>query len=237
MFVNVLFFASYRDLTGTRQVKVELDENVRVLDLKSELVIQFPELQDSINSALISIDKEFAFDEDIITETTEVAVFPPVSGGHADEMKIFLAIDEDRIDLNHCLEMITTEETGAACIFTGIVRANTTRGEPHQTEYLEYEAYKQMAEIKLKQVADELKNNWPMVERIVIVQRIGHLKPGEPTVVVACSAAHRDTGVFQAAKFGIDRLKEIVPVWKKEVGPHGERWIEGEYRPNINDKS
>ncbi len=70
-----------------------------------------------------------------------------------------------------------------------------------------------------------------MVQGIVIIQRIGHLEAGTPTVAIACSAGHRDTGVFEAARYGIDRLKQIVPVWKKEVGPEGEEWIEGEYFP------
>jgi MoaE-MoaD fusion protein len=73
------------------------------------------------------------------------------------------------------------------------------------------------------------------VQGIVIVQRIGRLDAGTPTVLIACSASHRDTGVFEAARYGIDRLKEIVPVWKKEIGPHGEEWIEGHYRPERGD--
>jgi molybdopterin synthase catalytic subunit len=68
-----------------------------------------------------------------------------------------------------------------------------------------------------------------------MVQRIGRLEAGTPTVMIACSAAHRDTGVFEAARYGIDRLKEIVPIWKKEVGPHGEEWVEGGYIPTRND--
>jgi molybdopterin synthase catalytic subunit len=74
------------------------------------------------------------------------------------------------------------------------------------------------------------------VEGIAIVQRIGRLDPGTPTVLIACSAAHRDTGVFEAARYGIDRLKEIVPIWKKEVGPGGEEWVEGKYTPKAEDK-
>ena len=108
--------------------------------------------------------------------------------------------------------------------------------EPHQTTYLEYEAYIPMAETKMKQVADEIRERWPSVEGIAIVQRIGRLDPGTPTVLIACSAAHRDTGVFEAARYGIDRLKEIVPVWKKEVGPNGQEWIEGGYRPSVADQ-
>ena len=88
-----------------------------------------------------------------------------------------------------------------------------------------------MAEGKLKQVADEIRDRWPAIEGIAIIQRIGHLDAGTPTVAIACSAGHRNSGVFEAARYGIDRLKQIVPVWKKEVGPDGEVWIEGEYIP------
>jgi molybdopterin synthase catalytic subunit len=115
------------------------------------------------------------------------------------------------------------------------VRGVTTRGQVHKTLYLEYEAYKPMAEAKMRQVAEEIRSRWPSVEGIAIVQRIGRLDAGTPTVLIACTAPHRDTGVFEAARYGIDRLKEIVPVWKKEVGLQGEEWVEGEYIPGRND--
>jgi molybdopterin synthase catalytic subunit len=116
-----------------------------------------------------------------------------------------------------------------------MVRGITYRGEGHETLFLEYEAYKPMAEAKMKQVADEIRQRWPSVEGISIVQRIGHLSPGTPTVLIACTSAHRDTGVFEAARYGIDRLKEIVPVWKKEVSPDGQSWVEGDYIPTEQD--
>ena len=141
------------------------------------------------------------------------------------------SITEDEIDLNDLLAKITLSSTGAAAIFTGMVRGETRRGESHDTEYLEYEAYIPMAEAKMKQVADEIRLKWPVIEGIAIVQRIGKLYPKTPTVLIACTAAHRDTGVFEAARYGIDRLKEIVPIWKKEVSPEGEFWVEGEYFP------
>jgi len=141
------------------------------------------------------------------------------------------SITEAEIDLNDLLARITLSSTGAAAIFTGMVRAETRRGESHDTEYLEYEAYIPMAEAKMKQVADEIRLKWPVIEGIAIVQRIGKLYPKTPTVLIACTAAHRDTGVFEAARYGIDRLKEIVPIWKKEVSPGGEFWVEGEYFP------
>jgi molybdopterin synthase catalytic subunit len=139
-----------------------------------------------------------------------------------------LLVTEEVLDQDALLARITLPTTGAAATFTGVVRAATARGQTHQTEYLEYEAYQPMAEEKMLQVAEEIRQRWPAVEGIAIVQRIGRLFPGTPTTLIACTAAHRDTGVFEAARYGIDRLKEIVPIWKKEVSPDGEYWVEGE---------
>jgi len=119
----------------------------------------------------------------------------------------------------------------------GVTQRERDRLGPHETMRLEYEAYVPMAEAKMKQVAEEIRAQWPSVEGIAIVQRIGPLEPGTPTVLIACSAAHRDTGVFEAARYGIDRLKEIVPVWKKEIGPNGEVWVEGHYTPTVGDRN
>ena len=141
------------------------------------------------------------------------------------------SITEDDIDLNELLAQITLPSTGAAAIFTGMVRGVTARGETRDTDYLEYEAYVPMAEAKMKQVGEEIRARWDSIEGIAIVQRIGRLYPQTPTVLIACTAAHRDTGVFDAARYGIDRLKEIVPVWKKEVSPDGQFWVEGGYVP------
>jgi molybdopterin synthase catalytic subunit len=149
----------------------------------------------------------------------------------------FFEITAAELDLDSLLAKITLPTTGAACLFTGVVRAVTRRDDPHETLYLNYEAYKPMAEAKMRQVVDEIRQRWPSIEGIAIVQRIGQLDPGTPTVLIACTAAHRDTGVFEAARYGIDRLKEIVPVWKKEVGPGGETWVEGDYIPGEEDKS
>lgn len=140
-------------------------------------------------------------------------------------------ITESEIDLNDLLAQITLTSTGAAAIFTGMVRGETKRDDPHETIYLEYEAYVPMAEAKMEQVADEIRRKWPTVEGVAIVQRVGKLYPKTPTVLIACTAPHRDTGVFEAARYGIDRLKEIVPVWKREVSPDGEEWVEGDYIP------
>ena len=151
------------------------------------------------------------------------------------EFPTIFSVTESELDLNDLLAQITQTSTGAAAIFTGMVRGQTSRGAAHETEYLEYEAYVPMAEAKMKQVADEIRERWPSVEGIAIVQRIGKLYPKTPTILIGCTAAHRDTGVFEAARYGIDRLKEIVPIWKKEISPNGESWVEGEYIPKAGE--
>lgn len=183
---------------------------------------------------LVAINKEYAFDGEQIPANAEIALFPPVSGGSG-KTTIF-SITEDELDLNAILAQITLPSTGAACFFSGMVRGVTERDEAHTTQHLVYEAYVPMAEAKMKQVAAEIRQRWPDVEGIAVVQRIGKLMPGTPTVLIACSAAHRDTGVFEAARYGIDRLKEIVPIWKKEVSAQGEIWVEGKYIPGPQDK-
>ena len=147
------------------------------------------------------------------------------------ENPTIISITKDAIDLNELLTRLTFPSTGASVVFTGVVRGLTTRGIAHETNHLEYEAYHPMAEAKMRQIATEIRQRWPAVEGVAIIQRIGRLKAGVPTTSIACTAAHRDTGVFDAARYGIDRLKEIVPVWKKEVGPGGEEWVEGDYHP------
>lgn len=233
--LKVMFFATLRDRTGVKETSIDLKEGGKVKDLKAQLLDQYPPLESSLDSALVSVNREYAFDDDVIPEGAEVALFPPVSGGLQEDFPMVFAITDEELNLNDLVAGITLPSTGAACIFTGVVRGVTKRGDGHETDYLEYEAYKPMAEAKMRQVAEEIQERWPSVEGIAIVQRIGHLEPGTPTVLIACTAGHRDTGVFEAARYGIDRLKEIVPIWKKEVGPHGEVWVEGGYIPNSKD--
>jgi MoaE-MoaD fusion protein len=228
MQISVLFFATLRELAQTKKLVMELPEGTTVQDLKSKLAEDIPAMGPALGRCLAAVNKEFAFDTDQIPLEAEVAFFPPVSGG---SFPTVFAITEEELDLDELLRKITLPSTGAACIFTGMVRGITSRIEAHETSYLEYEAYAPMAEVKMRQVAEEIRERWPTVEGIAIVQRVGRLYPKTPTVLIACTAAHRDTGVFDAARYGIDRLKEIVPVWKKEVRPGGETWIEGAYFP------
>lgn len=144
-------------------------------------------------------------------------------------------IVETEIHLDEMILELSSESTGAVVVFTGMVRGITTGNNPHETIYLEYEAYLPMAEKMMNRIANEIREKWSDIESIAIIQRIGRMTPGTPTVAIACSAAHRDTGVFEAARYGIDRLKEIVPVWKKESSISKESWIQGDYIPQEGD--
>ena len=138
-------------------------------------------------------------------------------------------------DLEELIAGITLNTSGAACVFAGLVRGETHRDNPHQTVRLEYEAYVPMAEAKLAQVADEIRARWPEIQGLAIVHRVGIMEVGGPIVYVACTSAHRGPGLFEAARYGIDRLKEIVPIWKKEIGPQGEVWVKGDYQPEAGE--
>jgi molybdopterin synthase catalytic subunit/molybdopterin converting factor small subunit len=233
MLITVLLFASYRDLLKTNRIMLEVPEPSKIADVKKVMAAHYPVITGLLPHALVSINQQYAFDEDLILPGAEVAFFPPVSGGS--RTPTILKITNDPLDLDELVAQITQVTTGAVCVFSGIVRGQTNHGNAHQTIALEYEAYIPMAEAKLGQVAEEIRTRWPAVAGIAIVQRIGRLEPMTPTVLIACAASHRDTGVFEAARYGIDRLKEIVPVWKKETGPNGEIWVEGYYHPHPGD--
>ena len=227
MKVKLLFFANLKNIISKSKIDLTLPEGANVLQLREILLGNFPQLKEVLPNVIVSINQEFAFDEDLIPDGAEIAFFPPVSGGSDTRV----AISEDPIDINSLLSEATRNTTGAAAIFTGIIRGETTRGKPFTTIGLEYEFYIPMAEAKLNQIADEIRKTWNQVETIILIQRIGYMDSGTPTVVVICTSSHRDSGIFEAAKYGIDRIKQIVPVWKKEIGPDGDVWVEGEYFP------
>ena len=241
MRVEVLFFATLRDLSGARNQTLVINEEETTLQALRECVSErFPALVAHLPSALAAINEEFAFDEDRVRDGDRVAFFPPVSGGQG--YPTVLRLSSAPINHDELLRNITTTDTGALCLFSGVVRGQTRGGRigaataSRETQSLEYEAYAPMAERKMAQVASEIRARWPLIQGIAIVQCVGRLSVGEPTVLIACASAHRDEGCFEAARYGIDRLKEIVPVWKKEYGNEGEIWLEGSYHPQPADR-
>ncbi|HTD80351.1 MAG TPA: molybdenum cofactor biosynthesis protein MoaE [Chloroflexota bacterium] len=115
---------------------------------------------------------------------------------------------------------VRTDADGAVIVFRGVARRHS-RG--RDVVHLEYEAYPEMAEKVMSQIGDEMKGRWP-ISRVAIVHRTGVLEIGQASVVIAVSAPHRGEA-FQAAQYAIDRLKQIVPIWKKEVWSDGSQWI------------
>lgn len=239
MNVNVLLFATLKDIVGHDRVMVEVPgETTTVSAVLQALVERYPALHPNLPTAVAAVNKEFAERDDPVQPGDEVAVFPPVSGGSAadDQPEIFRLAYEP-LDVDDLIAGITTPATGAVCVFSGMVRGETRQRDGiQQTTRLEYEAYEPMALAKMQQVAREIREQYPLVQGIAIVQRLGALAVGQNTILIACSAGHRDQGCFEAARYGIDRLKEIVPIWKKEVRPTEAAWVEGTYQPDAADR-
>jgi len=122
------------------------------------------------------------------------------------------------------IDHVRKDESGAVALFSGVVRNNSLG---RRVLYLEYDAYPEMAERVMREIADEIMARWPAVIDIAIQHRTGRLEIGETSLLVAVSAPHR-TEAFGACHALVDRFKEVVPIWKKEAWEGGEEWIEGE---------
>jgi molybdopterin synthase catalytic subunit len=132
-----------------------------------------------------------------------------------------IAITQNPLDHAAITEGVRSHQAGAVCSFLGTVREMT--GE-RRTSSLDYEAYPEMAVKKLAELEAEARTRWPIIET-ALVHRVGHLDLGEISVVVAVSCPHRGQA-FEACRWLIDRLKEVVPIWKKEVWADGtEEWV------------
>ncbi len=235
MKLKIRLFATLRDHVGASQIQIDIPEPATVQTMLDKITAVHPALLPLLPICLVSVNKAFAEPDTPIQPNDEIALFPPVSGG-SESHPTYFAITEEPLDINAIQAHITRPDVGAIVSFTGSVRGQTSRdGLPPQTTHLEYEAYSDMAELKMAQIAREIWQQWPHVKGIAIVQRIGKLDIGQTTTFIACASAHRDQGVFDAARYGIDRLKEIVPVWKKEVGPDKSVWVEGKYHPTEKD--
>jgi len=129
-------------------------------------------------------------------------------------------IVRDPISVDDVVGRLADPAVGAVTTFVGVVRG-TTGG--RETRYLEYEAYPEMALKTLSQVGEDIRERWPEVRQVAIVHRVGRLQVGETAIVIALSAAHRRQ-TFDALHYAIDRIKEIVPIWKREVWADGSEW-------------
>ncbi len=218
MTLRILYFATMRDLAGVREETVSLPDGLRVRDLKSLLGGKHPQLIKAFNSAIFAVNREFAVDDHPLKEGDEVAIFPPVSGGRVNGPTI-LRIVREPLDMNALLKEIITPAAGAACVLTASVQVQSERDEPLETTHQSSEDRPPMVEEQMEQVVQEIHDRWTSVEGMAIVQRSGEVQPGAPIVMVACTAANRDAGVFEAARYGLDRMNQTIPLSEKEIDP------------------
>lgn len=140
-----------------------------------------------------------------------------------------IEIRHDGLDVDACLAAVRGPGNGGIVTFVGCVRGHS---EGKEVSYLEYEAFEPMAVARLRQVADEACERWP-VQSFAIQHRVGRLEIGEDAVVIAVACPHR-AEAFEACRYIIDRIKQVVPIWKKEHGPDGATWVEG---PVLSEES
>jgi molybdopterin converting factor subunit 1 len=223
--ISVRTFALVREAVGESRLGLSIRAGATVQELLDRLADDYPDLAPLLGHVVVTVNQRYAARDRVIEAGDEVAIFPPVSGG-TDETMIDLSAGP--INREELISAVSEPGAGAVVSFVGIVR-ETNLG--RRVEYLEYEAYAEMAVARLAQIAGEIRERWPLLRRIAMVHRIGHLDIGETAVVVAIGAPHRDDGAFEAARYAIDRIKEIVPIWKKEVWAEGQEWIMGEHHP------
>ena len=206
MRVTVRLFAGLRERAGT--ARLEVDGVAHVGDVWAKLG-----LGDEPNGLLYAVNREYAGADAPLRDGDEVALIPPVSGGA-------FRISSEPLDLGAAVAEASSDEAGAVATFVGTVR-RSSRG--RDVLYLEYEAFEEMAEPMLAQLADELTGKHGL-SAVAIHHRVGRVEIGDASVVIAVSAPHR-AAALDACREAIDTLKETIPLLKKEIYADGEEWI------------
>jgi molybdopterin synthase catalytic subunit len=222
MRVKVLFFGILKDVTGRSEEAVEVQDGERLRGLFDGYAGRFPRLAEMAPSIVMARNHEFADPGTVLTEGDEVAFLPPVSGG-AGTGHIF-ELTRTAIDIQRLKAQLLTGSEGAVVTFEGTVR-NNTKG--RRTLCLDYECYPPMALKMMTEIGHDIARSYDLT-RIAMVHRLGRLLIGETSVAVVATAPHR-RAAFEAAHEGLNRLKRLVPIWKKEHFADGEVWVEGEW--------
>ena len=222
MQIEIKYFAFFRQQTGRSHDKVNLPDSATVADLLSHLQTIWPEIKEALDTSKISVNMEFVDLDTRLSAGDEVALIPPVSGGRTNLIEADLfKITDSTIVAQDVIDPIKGDDVGAVVTFLGTVRDNT---KGRSTAYLEYEAYAPMAERQMAEIASEVKAKWD-IKRIAMIHRVGRLDVGQVSVAVGVASPHRKNG-FDACKYAMDRLKQIVPIWKREVWSDGEdEWV------------
>jgi len=216
MKVNVLFFGITHDLTGFLQEQVDLPDGEIVDGLRRRYEARFPRLPSA--SLLLAVNQEIAEGSTPLHDGDEVAFLPPVSGGVDRDL---VRLTRDPILASDLAAQLRAPQDGAVVIFEGIVR-NHSRG--RTTLYLEYEAYEPMAVRKMEELGCEARQKFA-IDSMGMIHRLGRLEIGETSVAIIVTAEHR-RAAFEACQFAIDRLKQVVPIWKKEYFSDGAVWAD-----------
>jgi len=196
-------------------IDIELPDDATVESVTQAMQARYPQIRE-LPGARVSVNYEYVDAGHPIRATDELAVIPPVSGGSLPDFEI----TPNELTGDAVADLVRSPDCGAITVFLGTAR-RTSRG--REVEYLEYEAYPEMAIRKLRQIADEIKERWG-TDQLAVKHRVGRVNLGEASVAIAIATEHRAEG-FDACKYAIDRLKETVPVWKKEVWVGGGEWI------------
>jgi molybdopterin synthase catalytic subunit len=219
--ITVLLFGQAREITGAENVELRLEEGATVESAFAALTSQHPKLAAMERSLMFAINEEYASREQTLSNHDRLAILPPVSGGEIAREDI-LEITREPIDIADLRARLLEGDSGAAVIFDGVVRDNT---KGRRTLYLEYEGYTEMALKTMAQISREVHERWP-INRFGVIHRLGRIEITESSIVIIVTSAHRKIA-FEACHYAIDRLKKIVPIWKKEFFEDGEVWVEG----------
>lgn len=215
MQVKVLLFAALAERAGTRELQIDVAEAATVHTLLETIGSHHPQLVELLPNCFVSVNQEYANQNTTISPQDEVAILPPVSGGEEPRFQI----TEQPLSADALVKLVSNPRAGAILTFVGTVR-EFTRGQ--RTVSLTYEAYAPMAVQKMQQVADEIRERWPEAE-VAMQHRIGNLTIEDIAVIIAVATPHRNES-FEAGRYAIERLKQIVPIWKKEIWEDGSEW-------------
>lgn len=217
MKLRVLYFAVFREKIGRDDDVLALADGATVADAVAVLAQRHPAIARLASRFRVAVNEEFSPDDRALADGDELALIPPVAGGAGDRHVALLATP---LSLDRCVAAVAGPGMGGVVTFTGMIRRHS-RGVT--VEHLEYEAYGTMAVREMTRLCDELEAELPGV-RLAVEHRTGRLEIGELAVVIAAAAPHR-AEAFTACRAMIDRLKERVPIWKKEIGDDGAEWI------------
>jgi molybdopterin converting factor subunit 1 len=218
--MTLKLFATLRERAGGAQFTREFPEGTTVAEMWQALKREFPALGGHRDSVGFAVNQEYVEGDFRPRAGDEVAFIPPVSGGADAPWVGPIEIVRGPIDVAALERAASDPGAGAIVTFAGTTREENAG---RRVTRLEYEAYEPMALSEMRKIAREAGKRWPIV-RIGIAHRVGVVEIGETSVAIAVAAAHRAEG-FDACCFAIDRLKEIVPIWKKEYFEGGELWI------------